>query len=172
MTLTGADINNYFVCKRKFWLSAHDIEYEQDSDAVRMGRLLHESGYDREKKELDIDDRIVLDWFDAARGVAHENKKSDVMEEAHIWQVLYYLFYLKQKGLKTAAYEGDEGITGELNYPLLKSKVKVILTPEKERELADEIIPKIEALAAAEEAPPIVMKKICKGCAYMELCFS
>jgi hypothetical protein len=60
-------------------------------------------------------------------GILHEVKKSDKMEEAHAWQVLYYLWYLKQKGVG--------GLKGEIDYPKLKQKTSVELTPQREEEL-------------------------------------
>ncbi len=172
MIPTGTHINYYFICHRKLWLFSHGVQCEMESDAVRMGKHIHETSYEREDKEIAIDGRIVLDWFDAERGVVHEVKKSDKMEEAHVWQICFYLWYLKEKGMAIAQREHDEGITGELNYPMLKSKKTVILTTEKERELTRDIIPEIEAILAAEVMPGAVEWKVCKSCAYCELCHS
>ena len=172
MLPTGTHINYYFICHRKLWLFSRGVQCEMESDAVRMGRHIHETSYERENKEIAIDGRIALDWFDEKRGVVHEVKKSDKMEEAHEWQICFYLWYLKQKGMTVATAEHDKGITGELNYPLLKSKKTVILTPERERELTGKIIPDIEAILAVEEMPGITEWKVCRVCAYGELCFA
>ena len=42
----------------------------------------------------------------------HEIKKSKAIEEAGIWQVKYYLYYLKQRGVK--------GLTAKIDYPMIK----------------------------------------------------
>jgi CRISPR-associated exonuclease Cas4 len=169
---TATHIAYYFVCHRKLWLFAHGVQCETDSDAVRMGKHIHETSYAQEKKELDIDGTIVLDWFDAKRGVVHEVKKSPSMETAHEWQVLYYVYYLKHKGLRTAEHEQDEGIKGELNYPTLRMKKMVILTPDKEHELCEQILPDIERIIAQDDIPTTQTWKVCKTCSYCDLCYS
>jgi len=50
---TGTQINYYFVCIKKVWYFVHDIQMEQNSDAVYLGKLIHETSYEREKKEID-----------------------------------------------------------------------------------------------------------------------
>lgn len=139
---------------------------------MRMGKHIHEVSYQRENKEIDIDGTIVLDWFDAKRGIVHEVKKSDKMETAHEWQILYYLYYLQQKGMRVATYEGDEGIVGELNYPALRTKKSIILTQEKEQELTTRILPDIERILSVEELPGTQEWKVCKSCSYSEMCYA
>jgi CRISPR-associated exonuclease Cas4 len=172
MAITGTHINYYFICHRELWLFAHGVQCEQESDAVRMGKHIHETSYTREQKEIAIDGTIVLDWFDAKRGVVHEVKKSPSMETAHEWQILYYLYYLKQKGLTIAESETSAGIAGELNYPVLRITKQVILTPDKERELTQTIIPDIEHILASEDIPITQTWKVCKTCSYCDLCHS
>jgi len=50
---TGTRINYYFLCRKKLWYFAKNIEMEQTSDAVYLGKLIHETSYDRENKEID-----------------------------------------------------------------------------------------------------------------------
>jgi len=49
---------------------------EHANDAVYLGKLTHETSYEREKKEIDIDDTIKIDFIGSDR-VIHEAKKSD-----------------------------------------------------------------------------------------------
>ncbi len=170
--LTGTHINYYFICKRKLWFFVHDVQCEQDSDNVRLGRLQHEMSYSREKKEIELDNAGVLDWFDSARGIVHEVKKSDAMEESHEWQILFYLLHLKQKGLQIAEFEGDEGIIGEIDYPALKSKTTIILTPERQKTLENEILQGVENCITSAMPPETIKSKACRSCAYFELCYS
>jgi CRISPR-associated exonuclease Cas4 len=172
MKISGTHINYYFVCKRELWFFLHGIHCEHQSDLVRMGRLLHEKSYSRENKEIDIDSRIVLDWFDARKGIVHEIKKSDTMEEAHEWQILYYLWYLKNKGLQIAENEAAQGIYGELDYPLLKKKKAVYLSENHIRQLEQNIIPAIQQIAEQPYLPPTTEWKVCKTCSYSDLCYS
>jgi CRISPR-associated exonuclease Cas4 len=177
--ITGTHINYYFVCKRKLWLFGRGLTMEQTSDTVLLGKLIDESSYERKDKGIDIDNTIVIDWVDLpasgragdTQAVLHEVKKSDSMEDAHIWQVLYYLWYLKQKGVKIAELQnGKIGLRGEIDYPKLKQKVEVILTPEKEGELKT-IMSDIEHIHQQEQPPDRINKRFCKTCSYFELCW-
>ncbi|MDZ7693039.1 MAG: CRISPR-associated protein Cas4 [Balneolaceae bacterium] len=127
------------MCARKLWLFAHNIECEQESDAVRMGRHIHETSYKRKKKEVSVDGVIVVDWIDHGQKIIHEVKKSSSMEQAHQWQLKYYMWYLAQKGLDIASKRKAEefqdnpakrGYIGELNYPKLRQTKTVVLTRE------------------------------------------
>jgi len=135
---------------------------EHTSDLVYLGKVIDESSYSREEKGIDIDGVINIDWLDDKTGIIHEVKKSDSVEKAHEMQVLYYLWYLKQKGVT--------GITGEIDYPKLKQKTTVILTEQKEEELVN-AMKKIEQLVALEKPPERINKKFCKTCSYFELCW-
>ena len=126
MAITGTHINYYFICKRKLWLFSRGLQMEQTSDTVLLGKLIDESSYERKDKAIDIDGTIVIDWLDEKTGIIHEVKKSDSMEDAHRWQVLYYLWYLKQKGVKIADDKLHlpagkagmaDGVRGEIDYP-------------------------------------------------------
>lgn len=161
-TYTGTHINYYFVCKRKLWLFAHGISMEHTSDTVLLGKLIDESSYERKDKGLDIDGNIVIDWLDERTGIIHEVKKSDKKEEAHIWQVLYYLWYLRQKGVT--------GLKGEIDYPKLRQRVQVELTDEKAAELT-QVLHQVESVVAQEKPPDRLKKRFCKTCSYYELCW-
>jgi len=158
---TGTQINYYFVCHRKLWLFSHGLDMEHTSDTVYMGKLIDEESFSREKKELLIDGIIKIDFIDAD-GVIHEVKKSNKVERAHEFQLLYYLYHLKQKGVLN--------VRGELNYPQLKKKVAVELTSEKEAELI-QVMKDIKQIIALPQTPPRINVSFCKKCSYYELCW-
>lgn len=161
--LTGTHINYYFICKRKLWLFSHGVQMEQTSDTVLLGKLIDESSYERKDKAIDIDGNIVIDWIDDKEGVLHEVKKSDSMEESHTWQVLYYLWYLKQKGVDL--------VKGKIDYPKLKQNVEVTLTPDREEELT-KIMHQVEQVVNRPDPPERIHKKFCRTCSYFDLCWS
>ena len=66
----------------------------------------------------------------------HEIKKSKAIEEAGIWQVKYYLYYLEERGVKN--------IKGKIDYPLMKKTLLVELS-EQDREKLKSIIDEIES---------------------------
>jgi CRISPR-associated exonuclease Cas4 len=133
---------------------------ETDSDRVKLGKLVHENSYERRKKEISIDNKIVLDW--QSDGVIHEVKLSDKMEEAHEFQLLYYIFYLKQKGV--------ENLTGQIDYPKLRQTKEIELTAEKETELKKGLL-EMEKTVSMEKPPGVEYMKICRSCSFAELCW-
>lgn len=158
---TGTEVNYYFLCAKKLWYFSRGIQMEHNSDAVYLGKLIHENSYEREKKEIDIDDTIKIDFIGKDK-VIHEVKKSDKVEEPHIWQLKYYIWYLRQKGV--------EGVTGKINYPKLKKTLDVSWEEGDEEKMAA-ILKKVDAIKKAE-FPPIVDKmKICKRCSYHDMCW-
>jgi CRISPR-associated exonuclease Cas4 len=157
---TGTEVGYYLVCKKKLWWFAHGVLMEQESDRVALGRVVHESAYARERKELEIDNKIMLDWRED--GVIHEVKLTDRMEEAHEAQLLYYLFYLKCKGV--------EGLKGRLDYPKLKRTKEVELTKENEEKLIN-ALREMRVIVNGDRPPSVEFMKICRSCSYAELCW-
>ena len=97
MEITGTLINYYFHCKRQCWLFGNRINLEDNSEEVRIRRVLHElKDGEKENTEISIEnvkiDKITKDYL-------VEIKKSDADIEAVKWQVLLYLKKLKDKGI-------------------------------------------------------------------------
>lgn len=180
-SITGTEVAYFFVCARKLWFFAHNIQCEHESDAVRMGKHIHQTSYKREKKEVSIDGVIVVDWIDHDEKIIHEVKKSDRMDKAHAWQLKYYMWYLEQKGvhiadeLSAAQYPSNpekRGYIGELNYPKLRQTEQIILSRPDRQELQEKILPGILKIREREHPPKTVEWHICKSCSYHELCYS
>ncbi len=160
--ITGTALSYYFICKRKLWLFSNHIQCEQESDAVLLGKILHENSYSEEKKEYEFD-AIKIDWLDLKNKVIHEVKKSDKAEDAHLWQLKYYIYYFRKNNI------GD--FTGELNYPKLRKKDAVTLNDDDVAYL-ENILAEIEEITKLPEAPKYDKPmKICKKCSYYELCW-
>jgi hypothetical protein len=62
------------------------------------------------------------------------------------------------------------GLRGEIDYPKLKQKTVVVLTPEKENKLL-RALEQIEAVVIQNTPPERIHKKFCKTCSYFELCW-
>lgn len=134
---------------------------EHTSDTVFQGKLVGEGSYERRRKEVDIDGKVVLDGFDRQRNVVYEVKKSKSVEKAHIWQTKYYLYFLKQLGVVA---------TGEIDYPLLRSVEKICLSDADESSMRG-ILLDIQKIIDLETAPDMNKKSFCRKCAYYEFCF-
>src|SRR5260370_42460455 len=86
LPFTGTEVGYYFICAKKLWWFSHGVHMELEHERVQLGRLVHEHSYARQRKEIDIDGKIVLDWRED--GVIHEDKLTNKMEEAHEMQLL------------------------------------------------------------------------------------
>lgn len=165
MQITGTHFNYYLICHRKLWLFANSINMETTSDLVYEGKLLHETSYQRRSEkyqEISIQG-IKIDYYDAKNRVIHEIKKSDKHEEAHEWQVRYYLWVLGQNGVENAS--------GLLEYPKLHKTQEVFLSlPDKEA--IEEMMHQIENITQQQKCPERITKTRCKNCSYFDFCYA
>jgi CRISPR-associated exonuclease Cas4 len=135
---------------------------ELESDNVILGKQLHENTYKREKDYL-IDNLINVDFIKKRKNIeVHEVKKTPKMEKSHEYQLLYYLYYLKNE-------KDIDNIVGYIDYPKIRKKVKIELTEEKESEIKA-IIKKINEIINSDIPKPKKLK-FCRKCAYFELCW-
>jgi len=159
--LTGVMVYYYKVCRRKLWYFAHEIQMEQDNENVKIGKILDEESYSRQDKQINIDNVINIDFIQS-KGILHEVKKSKKIEEASILQVKYYLYYLRERKVTN--------IKAKIDYPLLKQTVDVELTAEDEKEIKL-ILEQIYTIIDNNVPPKMEKTRICKACAYYDLCF-
>ncbi len=134
---------------------------EKESELVKLGKILHEERYRKRLKEIQLD-RIKLDFIENGNEI-HEIKRSKKMENAHLFQLLYYIYYMKTNF--------DLILKGVLNYPLLRKKIQIELTIDKEKELQD-ILLDIKRIIEKDKPPEPIWKSYCKSCAYRDLCWS
>lgn len=161
MNITGVMIYYYFICQRKLWYFANEINMEQNSELVSIGKTIDETSYKREKKSILIDNTINIDFIkDGA--VLHEVKKTKAIEEAGVWQLKYYMYYLKQKGVET--------LEAKIDYPLLRQTKEIVLEKE-DVEIIENVIKNIQEIVTKENPPEVINEKICKKCSYYDLCY-
>jgi len=163
MQITGTLINYYFHCKTQCWLHANRINLEDNSEDVRIGKVLHEINEEKNKNtEISIDnikiDKITKEYL-------VEIKKSDSDIEAVKWQVLLYLYKLKQKGVD------KKGKIEFVEKNRQKKKIHYVELDEvNEKELL-KILEKIKTLINQPKPPEPILERKCKKCAYYEYCF-
>ncbi len=181
MTITGTHVAYYHVCRRKLWLFANSIQMEHTSDIVYEGKFIGEMTYaGRSEKntqlELSVslpflDDReeekwigaAKIDFYDAKTKTVHETKKSAKMEQAHIAQVKFYLYVLRQSGVDEAQ--------AIIEYPKQRERTQVTLTPNEENDIKS-WLSEIRAILESEVCPPVIRKPVCKQCSYYEFCYA
>ena len=163
MRITGTLINYYFHCKRQCWLFGNKINLEDNSEDVRIGKVLHELKSEGKKNTEIAIDNVKIDKITDEYLI--EMKKSDADEEAAKWQTLLYLKILKDKGIDRK---------GRMEFieknRLDKKSITVELTEEYDKQL-DELMEKIEALITEEKPPESSKQPKCRKCAYYEYCF-
>ena len=161
--VNGTQINYYFICKTKLWLFSHDIQLEDESENVKLGKILHKESFKREKEFL-IDNLINVDFIKLTDCVEiHEVKKTRKMEKSHEYQLLYYMYYLKKE-------KDIHNTVGYLNYPNIRKQIEIELTEEKEKEL-ETVLCDIKNITDSDIPSP-KKSRICRKCAYFEFCFS
>ena len=151
----------YFVCKRKLWFFCHQINMESENEDVILGKILDDNSYQKDDKHINIDDVINIDFIREEKEL-HEVKKSRVLEEAGVWQLKYYLYYLQKRGVVD--------LKGKIDYPLLKKTMKIELYDKDIKEI-ERIIEEISVIKRAELPPALLESKVCRKCAYFDLCF-
>ncbi|MBQ3584078.1 MAG: CRISPR-associated protein Cas4 [Lachnospiraceae bacterium] len=163
MKVNGTLINYYFHCKRQCYLHGNRINMENNSEMVKIGKALHEARLSgNEGTELEIDN-IKIDKL--TKEYLTEIKKSDADENASKWQLYYYLYVLKSKGIVR------KGRLQFIEKNKKDSRTLILeLTPEIEQEL-ESIVQKVENLIESEQMPPVLQKAQCKKCAYYEYCY-
>ena len=164
MEIGGTHINYYFICRRKLWLYARGVRMESGSDLVDHGRLVHERSYPERReryRELQIGG-AKIDFFDPQRRIIHELKKSSSYEDAHVWQLKFYIHLLEANGVI--------GVRGILEYPLERRIKRVRLSRDDRAKLA-RIQGEIHAIVAAPQAPERKQQSQCRNCAYFDFCW-
>ena len=159
--ITGTIINYYFHCKTQMWLHYHKINLEDNSEDVRIGKVLHEINEDK-VNEVSFEsikvDKITKDYV-------VEVKKSDSDVESAKGQLLFYLYTLKRKGIvKKGRLEVFE------KNKQSKKRFEIILDEENEAKI-NKIIKEVETIIEQKEPLKAVFQSKCKKCAYYEYCF-
>lgn len=156
----GIKVNYYYVCKRKLWLFNKGISMENSSDRVLQGKVVHENSYQRANhKEVLIDDLIKVDIME--KDYVKEVKISSKMEIPDRMQLLYYLYYLKQKGIYKR---------GTINYVKEKKVEEIELTGESEKELENTLIDMKQVLVL-HKPPKVIKLPYCTKCSYYDYCY-
>lgn len=159
--ISGVMLYYYFICTRKLWYFCQGIQMEQGNELVQIGKVIDETTFKNEDKHIEIDSVINIDFIKSKK-VLHEVKKSKAIENASIWQIKYYLFYLQERGVT--------GVTGVINYPLLKQRI-VVQLDAGDCDVLQGCLEKIQDIIRDEQPPQLEKKSICKKCAYYDLCF-
>ena len=144
--VTGVMVYYYFVCRRKLWYFDRDLNMESNSELVGMGKLIDETSYGRERKSIMIDETINIDFMKDWK-IIHEVKKSRKIDIASKWQLKYYIWTLRNRGV-----EIEKGI---LDYPVIRKREDIYLDESEEEELL-EVLSDIEKILDRNLPPDMI----------------
>lgn len=163
MEVNGTLMWYYMICEREVWLMSRNIIPDQKDINIDIGRFIHETVYDRNKKEIEFGN-VKFDVMFKSKDelIIGETKKTSKFQEASEMQLLYYLRELRKAGINAKGF---------LLYPEEKKRVEIELTEEKILEL-EEIERAIKLIANNEISPPVIKNKYCRSCGYREYCYA
>ncbi|MEM3040362.1 MAG: CRISPR-associated protein Cas4 [Candidatus Methanomethylicaceae archaeon] len=159
--IAGTLVWYYFVCRREVWLMSREITPDQESPALDVGRAVHEVFYRKLLKEISLEG-IKIDLFKRTERAVCEVKTSSRFVESARFQLLYYLFRLKEYGVDA---------TGWILIPTEKRRIRVELSEEAEQALL-KALSQIKEIVELEHPPPPVRIPYCRRCAYREFCWA
>ncbi len=163
-TIKGTDVNYYFICRRRAWMSIHSFYVIDKNPFVQHGNFLRDkkrnTGYNSVRIGQNEIDNLEIDKN--GNYIVHEYKRGRKPLEGDIFQILHYMNLLELNGYKT----GD----GVLH--LLGSK-KVVAV-HKTEELLGRLLSTYEdiQLLKKSEIPPPERNYFCNhGCSYTYFCW-
>ena len=142
---------------------SRNVVPDQRDTNIDIGRFIHETSYNRNKKEIEFGNvKFDVLFSNEDELIIGETKKSSKYQDASKIQLLYYLRELKKAGINSR---------GVLLYPEEKKRVEVVLN-EATEELIDRIEEQVISIIENEDSPPIVKNKYCRSCGYREYCYA
>ncbi|MGC8936467.1 MAG: CRISPR-associated protein Cas4 [Candidatus Methanomethylicaceae archaeon] len=159
--ITGTLVWYFFICRREVWLMSHELTPDEDHSTLEVGRAVHEIFYNRSIKEI-LMEGIKIDVLKRREKVVCEIKTSSKFIEAARYQLLYYLYRLKE--------EFGENFSGWIVIPEERKRIKVMLDEHSEVEIL-KILQEIKNIVGLEAPPPPMKNKFCSKCAYGEFCW-
>lgn len=157
--------NAYNICPRQAWLMLHQVSADQDNSYIDIGKLIDETSFKREKKQIYIPDlNANIDMVVKRNGtiLIAEIKKSSKTLNSGILQLKYYLYLLETKQIF---------VKGIIKIPVEKKSIDIELTVA-DREYINDTIKKIKTLLKQAKAPLPVRKRICSKCGFFEFCWA
>ena len=72
------------------------------------------------------------------------------------------MYYLHKRGVKN--------VTAKIDFPLIKETKEVFLE-NSDIKILEEVVKNVENIAESDKPPEIINNKVCKKCAYYDLCY-
>ncbi|MFI0350924.1 CRISPR-associated protein Cas4 [Actinomadura sp. 9N407] len=147
-------------CPRQLWLYSRGVRPEHLSALVQLGEAVHETSYTR-STPVDLG-AARLDHLDGRHWV-HEIKSSNRPTSADRAQIYHYCHRLHQVGVPAAG--------GILHYPKTRRTERLEYGLEETKQ-AENDIDQVIQIAGATQSPPRLARTSCRGCSYLDYCWS
>lgn len=160
----GIDISYVSICRRRAWLSLHEIYVSDGTEFVKLGKYENDRQRQYSYSQVSIG-RNKIDNLEINKDgmcVIHEFKRGKKLLEADIFQVSHYL--------KIASINGYRVSHGEIHLLGSKSIIEIKFPLENEEAL----IAKYRILDMLRNSPMPKPEKnyFCfHGCSYVEFCW-
>lgn len=140
---------------------SREITPNEDSPTLDVGRAVHEVFYRKMLKDVSMEG-VKIDLLKRAEGAVCEVKASSKFVEAARFQLLYYIFRLREYGVNSI---------GWILIPMEKRKIAVRLDKDSERMLL-KALSEIKEVVKLEHPPAPMKTPYCRKCAYREFCWA
>ncbi|ASO21585.1 CRISPR-associated exonuclease Cas4 [Actinoalloteichus hoggarensis] len=156
----GVHVKYLYHCPRQLWLYARGFRPEHLNDAVQLGTAVHELSYSR-FSPVDLG-AATLDHLDNQLWV-HEIKHSAKRREADHAQARHYCHQLVRIGVD---------VQGAVLHYRNPRKTERFPYTDDEHQKATEDIDRVLDIVAHAESPPRLGRTSCRGCSYLDYCWS
>ena len=143
--------NAFNICHRQAWLMSRQLIADQENTYLDIGRLISETTFKREKKEVYLADiNAVIDMITKKNG------------QYFVAELKYYLYLLKAKQIN---------IKGIIKIPSEK-KSQIVELQEDDITAIESILAEADKIISYESAPKPERVKWCSKCAHSEFCWA
>lgn len=161
----GTDISYYYICKRRTWLSLHEIMVTDGTQYIKHGNFLSQKQRDYGYKEVSIGRNKIDNLKVSENGVftVHEFKRGKNLLTADIMQVSHYMNVIEHSG--NLVDHGEIHLLGskKIKYVQLTREIKNRLNFAY-KELTNML---------TEHIPEAKRNYFCShGCSFVEYCWS
>ena len=140
---------------------SREITPDEEDQALEVGRAIHEIFYRDMLKEISFEG-VKIDVYRRRERVVCEVKTSSRYLQAARFQLLYYLYRLREHGVSPIGY---------ILIPKEKRKIYVRLDEESEHILL-KVFEDIKDIVQSERPPQPSRTPYCRKCAYRDFCWA
>lgn len=163
--IKGTDVNYYFICRRRAWMSVHNFYVLDKNQFVLHGSYISKKKRRYGFREVKIGRNKIdnLEMFQDGDYIVHEFKRGRKALPGDIFQTLHYMNILEQKG-----YRVRYGIIHLLGTKM----VKRVDIDEENIETLYKVYEEVTKMRDQKMPEPVKNYFCTRGCSYTNFCWS